>query len=150
MSESRIITTIDASLSETFGVPTISELVPVEEKPMEVVESESDDFEFVRRKLHSLLHEGTTAFETLAVIAKSEEKISAFTALNEMMNNLSEISVKLLDIQEKKQKLNNTKTDNKNPTTITNNNIAFIGTTADLSKLLNDDSLYGETIDNDE
>lgn len=130
---------VDNTLSEIFGVAPIGE--PEKVPPPEIPETKPgdvEDFEFVRQKLHGLLHEGTTAFETLAQIAKSEEKISAFSTLNEMLSNLSDISIKLLEIQEKKNKLlAPQKGQQSTPNTVTNNAV-FVGSTADLARMIND------------
>lgn len=127
---------VDKSLSETFGVEPIGPPDRLPPPPLpETEENEIEDFEFVRQKLHSLLHEGTAAFETLADIAKTEEKISAFSTLNEMLSNLSDISIKLLEIQEKKRKIQTPKEQKALPGNVTNNAV-FVGSTADLDKLI--------------
>lgn len=140
---------VDNALSETFGVPTLQEVNPATISQADPPKSELEDFEFVRLKLHALLHAGTESFETLALLAKTEEKISAFQALNEMMGNLSDISLKLLEIQEKKQKLTSKTEKHDGSVTNVTNNVAYIGSTADLAKLLNDHNFLGDTIDNE-
>lgn len=140
---------VDNTLSDVFGVVPIGdpEKVPPPEIP-ETKSGELEDFEFVRSKLHALLHEGSTAFEVLAQIAKSEEKISAFSTLNEMLSNLSDISIKLLEIQEKKNKIlapaKNAALPGTNSVT---NNAVFVGSTSELSKLMS--NFEFPIIDND-
>lgn len=145
---------IDRSLSETFGVPIDDEeelesvdIQDGDEKPI-------DDIAFVREKLHSLLTDGTEAFQKLADIATDSEKPAAFGTLNEMLKSLSDISMKLVELEEKRQKLDKKETtavqpiQGGQPTQITNNTV-YVGTTADLARLFKESNI-GETYDVEE
>lgn len=137
---------IDDSLSETFGLP-----VPEREQRDEIAVQPSeadDDFEFVRETLRSLLDAGADAFADLANIARSEEKVSAYSAMNDMLSNLSNISVKLMDIQKTKREIENIGQKDKQQSGVVNNttNVAFIGSTTDLAKLISNNT-QGEIID---
>jgi len=149
---------IDKSLSEQFGVDPIwnpeevsfpvSEIankdlvIPVVEDPkqdqtdQEKIES---DIEFSRQKLLSLLTKGEDAFEYLLHLAKSEERVNAFEVLNSMLSNMTDMSMKIIDIQEKKKKLllgGKEKQPESNANNNTTNNIIFTGTTTELQDLI--------------
>lgn len=145
---------VNESLSNTFGLDPlecVNKQLPTVIEQEEVPDNSEKDFEFVRNKLHGLISEGTDAFQFLAELAKSEEKISAFSTLNEMLSNLSDISMKLLEVHEKKQKIKATeaKTSPSGQTNVTNN-VAFLGSTADLSKFLQStNNEIGDTFENE-
>ena len=133
---------VDVLLSDTFGLPAPEQKqlpkMLEHNQPEEI--SEIDDFEFVREKLHSLLTAGADAFEDLAVIAREEEKISAFGTMNTMLNTLSDISMRLIEIQKMKVQIEKEKKaiggeepppqqNNK----VVNNNTVFVGSMAELA-----------------
>lgn len=130
------MTRVDEKFAETFGIPQISrstsDMVSVDEIP--AADNAKGDFEFVRQTLYSLLKNGSDAFEQLAEIAKVEEKISAYGTMNEMLGNLSDISIKLLEIHERKKKME-ASTKPETPAQVTNNNV-YVGSASDLDKLL--------------
>lgn len=136
------MTRAEEKFAEAFGIPPIEEykpdIVPSTVQNLDSNESRSADadFEFVRSTLYDLLKNGSTAFEQLAEIARVEEKISAYGTMNEMLSNLSDISIKLLDIHEKKKKiLDSDKKNMQQPTNVTNNTV-YVGSAADLDRLL--------------
>lgn len=169
---------IDRSLSEAFGVepiwnpessdfPLAETSTPKEEPaPVPAVIQEQapktedvvidDDAEFVRLKLLSLLNKGEDAFEYLLHLAKSEDRVNGFEVLNSMLSNMTDMSLKILEIHEKKRKLKGgakKQTDVSDETPIVNktttNNIIFNGTTSELQDLIkkqigsDDDTIEG-------
>lgn len=149
---------VDKSLSEMFGVEPIwnpedsafplakpEEATPQVPDVIKEKEQESDeekiesDIEFSRQKLLSLLNKGEDAFEYLLHLAKTEERVNAFEVLNSMLANMTDMSMKIIDIQEKKKKLmSSTKKDDSNTpvNNTTTNNIIFTGTTSDLQEMI--------------
>jgi hypothetical protein len=131
---------IDTALSNTFQISPIAEnknqLVSYEEREIDSSNID-DDIDAVRSNLYSLLEKGETALEDLTEIAKAEESPRAFEVLNSMLNTMSDISMKLLEIEERKIKMKKMRTDSSqqsdatNPTTV-NNNVVFVGTTQEL------------------
>jgi hypothetical protein len=111
-----------------------------------------EDTEFVKHKLKSLLANGESAFATLAEIAKAEERASHFEALTAMMNSMSSIAMGVLDAEKKRQQLKAGLGEEGQPVAQTvnntqNNTTVFVGTTADLQKMLDaeDDVIDVET-----
>jgi hypothetical protein len=141
-------TKIYSSLAETFDVEDVVDtasksdivdsnalMVPDELPPSKSLE---DDADVVRNTLHSLLKQGEEAFADLKRIAVAEESPRSFEVLNGMLSNLSDIAVKLMDVHEKKAKINRlqeTKTQPQPGTTV-NNTAVFVGTTSDLQQMI--------------
>jgi len=129
----------DTALSNSFGIDVVTPNEVVEYKePTEENSQLDDDIDSVRSNLYSLLEKGESALEDLTEIAKAEESPRAFEVLNSMLNTMSDISMKLIEIEERKAKLKKIKNENSNasdsPTTVNNNSVVFVGTTQELQE----------------
>lgn len=140
---------IDNALSGVFSVDTIPQSSSVVEyKPPEVVPykepvtNQEDDSEFdeVKESIEALIDKGSTALESLTDIAVAEESPRAFEVLNTMLGTLSDLSMKLVELEERKVKLKKLRRElsgesseiqESGPHTV-NNSIVFVGTTDDL------------------
>lgn len=137
-------TKIEKSLSESFGVDTVLDVTPRGESSeiMQINMPESKDLdsdaESVRNTLYDLLKAGTEAFDDLKRIAVSEESPRSFEVLNAMLGNLSDIAVKLIDVQDKVNKIKRASQKDSAPVNngTVNNNTIFVGTTSDLQDML--------------
>lgn len=130
---------IDVALSQSFDIsPTIQKTQVVEYQEPSTDSTIDDDIDAVRSNLYSLLEKGETAIEDLTEIAKAEESPRAFEVLNSMLNTMSDISMKLIEIEERKAKLKKIQTesssDSNAPTTVNNNSVVFVGTTQELQE----------------
>jgi len=136
-------TKVYQALSNTFDVddvidvtPKNAEMQPISKEPEDAT-MESDAMA-VRSTLYNLLKQGEEAFEDLKRIAVAEESPRSFEVLNSMLGNLSDIAVKLIEVHERKQKINRGKEPEKqavNNGTV-NNNTVFVGTTSDLQDMI--------------
>jgi hypothetical protein len=127
---------IDDKLSQVFDVAPISnqEIVPAQ-TIRQVNHALDDDFETTRSNLHSLLTQGQDALFHALEVAKQSEHPRAFEVVGGLVKHLSDVNAQLLDLHKKKQTIESpTKEDSK---TVTNNAI-FVGSTSELSKMLND------------
>lgn len=127
-------------ISEIFDV----ESVPQEAKPLVVIPSEDttnsdvdDDVEFARRNIKEILRTGMNAMETANEIASQSESPRAFEVLSTMMKTLGDMNSQLIDLHEKKKKAKGMKSSDEPPSKVTNN-FAFVGTPAELNKLLDE------------
>lgn len=128
---------IDDKLSEVFDVTPI-EKTEVVVQPTIVDSSNADferDFETTRSNLHSLLQQGQDALFHALSVAKQSEHPRAFEVVGGLVKHLSDINAQLLDLHKKK---NSIEAPTKKETAITNNNAIFVGSTSELSKMLND------------
>lgn len=142
---------IERTLSETFGLdPDISDVTPKNELSVRAsdasVTEELDDIDsdaiFIKDNLKSLITKGENAFEVLADIAKSEESPRSFEVLNSMLTTLSDLSMQLMTLHEKRAKIKSAKKEEKQTLSVNNNtqtnttNIAFVGTTTELQEMM--------------
>lgn len=132
------------SLSDTFDIHDQTD--EPEGEPLEITHSNSNtlesDVDAVRDNLYNLLVQGADAFTHLKKIAKSEESARSYEVLNTMLGSLSDVATKIVELHEKKAKIERLKNIDQpvaiNNGSVTNNNTSvFLGTTAELSKMLN-------------
>ena len=94
-----------------------------------------DDYETTRSNLHTILQQGQDALYHALEVAKASEHPRAFEVVGGLMKHLSDINTQLLDLHKKKQSIEApTKEERKSVT----NNAIFVGSTNELSKMLND------------
>lgn len=108
--------------------------------PDSKVQTEKIDYDYdkTRANLHSLLAQGQEALMHALEVAKQSEHPRAFEVVGNLVKQLSEVNAQLLDIHEKKQKLDG-KTDKKDDVStknVTNNNAIFVGSTTELNKMI--------------
>lgn len=133
-------TKIYQSLADTFDVDDVVDTSDVTDLSLPTIPDDTSvesDTEKVRETLYTLLSEGADAFSSLKRIAKAEESPRSFEVLNSMLSNLSDIAVKLMDVHERKLKMQKVST----PTEVVNNgnvtnNTMFVGTTMELHEML--------------
>lgn len=127
---------IDDKLSQVFDVaPTEKqEILPaVETTPIN--HALENDFETTRSNLHSLLQQGQDALYHALEVAKQSEHPRAFEVVGGLVKHLSDVNTQLLDLHKRKQTI---EAPTKKEASVTNNNAIFVGSTSDLSKMLND------------
>lgn len=137
---------IDEKLSEVFDVEPISESkMEIVTKEGEVILSKNDeldyDYEQTRENLYALLKDGKAALDAALSVARQSEHPRAFEVVSGLMKDLADINGKLLDLHKKKQAIETPKNQlvqsPQQSSNVTNNAI-FVGSTADLSKMLDD------------
>lgn len=128
---------IDETLSAEFGIEPM--------KPTEVITAEGqvinastnkieDDYDHARNNLRLLLLDGQAALQTALAVAQQSEHPRAIEVVGNLMKQLADINQQLLDLHQQKQKLDAPKEGAKKE--VTNNNAIFVGSTADLNKML--------------
>ena len=134
---------IDDRLQEVFDIETIDEVKTgdVITSDNHVVPQGSDkiesDYDRTRNNLHSLLQQGQDALFHALEIAKSTEHPRAFEVVGNLMKQLADVNAQLLNLHEKKRRLDvPSKAEESGNKQITNNAI-FVGSTSELNKFLN-------------
>ena len=133
---------IDDRLSDVFDIEAIAEvktgdIITVDNQvvPQGSNKIESD-YDRTRNNLHSLLQQGQDALYHALEIAKSTEHPRAFEVVGNLMKQLAEVNTQLLDLHDKKRKIDTpSKAEEVSNKQITNNSI-FVGSTAELNKFL--------------
>jgi len=129
---------INEKLSEIFDIePTSLEEPKVQTK--DIVEMQSDnpietDTELARESIKELIVKGHQAVDELAIIARDSQHPRAYEVMAGLIKNMSDMNKDLLELQKRKKDLIGV-SDNK-AGDVNVNNALFVGSTAELMKLL--------------
>jgi hypothetical protein len=129
---------IDDSLSEVFDVQT-SPKTEVITQDGEIISTASQkiesDYDTTRNNLRILLQQGQEALQKSLDVAMQSEHPRAFEVVGNLMKQLAEVNQQLMDLHQQKQKLDEPSKAEK-AKQVTNNNAIFVGSTAELNKLI--------------
>ena len=122
-------------LDETFNVEATE--VEVVEKKIDKIKSTTEDikrdYEYTRGNLYSIIEKGQEAIDGILELAQESEMPRAYEVAGQLIKNVADATDKLLTLQQKLKDVNEEK-ESKGPTTV--NNALFVGSTAELQKLL--------------
>jgi hypothetical protein len=129
-------------LNNTFNVS--GEIVSSEKSSEEIVEAKIEkispinddikkDYDYTRGNLYSLIEKGQEAINGILELAQESEMPRAYEVAGQLIKNVADATDKLMDLQKKLKDIEDEKT-SKGPTTV--NNALFVGSTAELAKLL--------------
>ena len=111
----------------------------VESKPMKPVppKVEKDDikkdYEYTRANLYSLIEKGQEAINGILELAQESDQPRAYEVAGQLIKSVSDATDKLMDLQKKLKDVEEDK-QVRGPSTV--NNALFVGSTAELAKLL--------------
>jgi len=112
----------------------------IEEKIEKVAENTDDikkDYEYTRGNLYSLIEKGQEAINGILELAQESEMPRAYEVAGQLIKNVADATDKLMDLQKKLKSIEE-EGSSKGPTNVTN--ALFVGSTAELSKLLKNQS----------
>ena len=89
------------------------------------------DYEYSRGQLYTLISKGQEAVDGILEIAQESGHPRAFEVAGQLIKSVADTTDKLIDLQKKMRELD---APQKGPTTV--NNSLFVGSTAELSKLI--------------
>ena len=92
------------------------------------------DYEYSRGNLYSIIEKGQEAINGILEVAQESDMPRAYEVAGQLIKSVSDATDKLMDLQKKLKDVNEEK--EKAPTNVTN--ALFVGSTADLQKLLKD------------
>ena len=122
-------------LDEAFDVEPTE--VEVTERKIERIKSGSEDikkdYEYTRGNLYSIIEKGQEAIDGILELAQESEMPRAYEVAGQLIKNVADATDKLLTLQQKLKDVSEEK-ESKGPTTV--NNALFVGSTAELQKLL--------------
>ena len=125
-------------LNDTFNVAgdIVSREVESIEEKVESISSVSNDlkkdYEYTRGNLYSIIEKGQEALNGILELAQESEMPRAYEVAGQLIKNVADATDKLIDLQKKLKDIDEQKV--KGPTNVTN--ALFVGSTAELSKLL--------------
>tara|TARA_Y100001937_G_C6943208_1_gene251316 strand:- start:237 stop:602 length:366 start_codon:yes stop_codon:yes gene_type:complete len=93
------------------------------------------DYDYSRQTYYDLIEKGREGLEDMIEVARSSEHPRAYEVLSGMIKNISDVNDKLMDLNKKQKDINREEVKQVGNTT---NNV-FLGSTADLQKLLQQD-----------
>ena len=99
-------------------------------------DNENNDFQYARENLYHIIERGRDAMDELLEIAKSEESPRAFEVFGQLLKNMTDSQEKLMELHQKKQKLENDGERQEVTKAQNVTNALFVGSTADLLKLV--------------
>ena len=91
------------------------------------------DYEYTRGNLYSIIEKGQEAINGILELAQESEMPRAYEVAGQLIKSVSDATDKLMDLQKKLKDVNEEQ-QQKGPRTV--NNALFVGSTADLTKLL--------------
>ena len=122
------------NISETEVVETAKVGITPEQKPDRIVKDEiTRDYEYTRGNLYSIIEKGQEAIDGILELAQESEMPRAYEVPGQLIKSVSDATDKLMDLQKKLKDVEE-ETQQKGPSTV--NNALFVGSTAELAKLL--------------
>jgi len=91
------------------------------------------DYEYTRTNLYNIIERGTEALEEVLEVAKQSQQPRAFEVVSTLVKTISDANKDLLELKNKQKALKGEKAKAKNVT-----NALFVGSTADLQKMIKD------------
>ena len=111
-----------------------TEVIPKQEKPERpVVDDIRKDYEYTRGNLYSIIEKGQEAINGILELAQESEMPRAYEVAGQLIKNVSDATDKLMDLQKKLKDVEE-ESKSKGPQNVTN--ALFVGSTADLAKML--------------
>ena len=99
-------------------------------------EEKETDFRYARENMYNIIERGRDAMEELLEIAKAEESPRAFEVFGQLLKNMTDTQEKLMELHQKKQKLENDGERQEVTKAQNVTNALFVGSTAELLKLV--------------
>jgi len=127
-------------LNDEFNISNdVVETEVVKEKIEKVKNSVDDinkDYEYTRGNLYSIIEKGQEALNGILELAQESEMPRAYEVAGQLIKNVADATDKLMKLQKELKDVNEESA--KGPTNVTN--ALFVGSTADLAKLLKSES----------
>jgi hypothetical protein len=130
---------LDDSLSEIFDVAPMSKTEVIAKDGTVIPESNDkieNDYDVARNNLRELLTSGQAALSHALEVAKQSEHPRAFEVVGNLMKQLADVNQQLMDIHQQKAKLDAPKGVSKSGGDKVTNNAIFVGSTAELNKMI--------------
>ena len=120
------------NLSPTEVVVEKPESVGIQKPPRLTQDDITKDYEYTRGNLYSIIEKGQEAINGILELAQESEMPRAYEVAGQLIKSVSDATDKLMDLQKKLKDVE--EESSRKPTTV--NNALFVGSTAELQKLL--------------
>ena len=126
-------------INETLDIEVqAGEIVKETKQELKKISKQEDhikDYEYTRGNLYSLIEKGQEAINGILELAQEGQQPRSYEVVGQLIKSVGDVSDKLIDLQQKMKDLNK-EDESSSPTTV--NNALFVGSTAELQKLLKD------------
>ena len=126
-------------LNDAFDVSNDIVQPEVVEKKIDKIKAVADDikkdYDYTRGNLYSIIEKGQEALNGVLELAQESEQPRAYEVAGQLIKSVSDATDKLMDLQKKLKDVEEDKVA-KGPSTV--NNALFVGSTAELAKMLKD------------
>jgi hypothetical protein len=127
------------SINESLDIEVVDQakdVIKESKKELKKLEREKPDsvrdYEYTRGNLYSLIEKGQEALDSILEVAQEGQQPRAYEVVSQLLKNVADTTDKLIELQLKTKELN--AEEKKGPSTV--NNALFVGSTAELQKLL--------------
>ena len=103
-----------------------------ESSPVETPDDPQKDYEYSRKQLYTLIEKGQEAVNGILELAQDSQHPRAFEVAGQLIKSVGDVTDKLLELQKKMKDIE--KPQSNGPKTV--NNALFVGSTAELQKML--------------
>ena len=120
----------------------MGEILNIQSEEQEIIAPDNsnkdveDDYDYARRNLRDLIDSGMGDLDRVMEIARQSESPRAFEVATNLLKTLTDTNKDLLELAKKKKDL----TQEKEKVQTVTNNALFVGSTADLQKLIQNKS----------
>ena len=97
---------------------------------------QQDDYELARNTLRNLIVKSESTLDQMIDLAKNSEHPRTYEVAGQLIKTVSDVAKDLLELQKKAKDLEKDEAGSDGPKNITNNNVVFAGSTADLFKMI--------------
>ena len=127
------------SINESLDIEVVDQakdVIKESKKELKKLEREKPDsvrdYEYTIGNLYSLIEKGQEALDSILEVAQEGQQPRAYEVVSQLLKNVADTTDKLIELQLKTKELN--AEEKKGPSTV--NNALFVGSTAELQKLL--------------
>ena len=130
---------IDMNIAKTLGIetnPEPTEIVPVKAISVDHQYTPSDadrDYDEVRRNLKCIIEKSQEAIEGISELAQDSQQPRAYEVIAQLIQSSLEANNRLMDLH---RRMKDIKKEEKGKTTTVTNNSIYVGSTADLQKMI--------------
>src|SRR6056300_1492073 len=122
-----------------IAVADFEQPIPVPRKIDEKKTDIDNDYDYSRENYYNLIEKGQQAIEGILDIAKEGQHPRAYEVAGQLIGQVAQVTDKLQDLQKKLKDLKEVPQKNTNI-----KNALFVGSTAELQKMLKDENTEGE------
>jgi len=113
--------------------PETSSEIEIKDHTSSSMKDVEKDYEYTRGNLYSLIEKGQEAINGILELAQETEQARAYEVAGQLIKNVADATDKLMELQKKLKEVEEEK-QIKGPSTV--NNALFVGSTAELAKML--------------